>query len=294
MVAKMSDGRRTPLLPQEDAREAALFFVVAALCFLAALTALATSAAYGAAKSWAGQVQGEVNVRLIDGGDVEASELAVALQDLDDIYTATPELRSDTEALLGPWLGDDLPEDLPVPTYIIVQSNPDAVNIRQQIETKADELGYPVKVEIFAQWAQDVERSLGVLRIAGLVALGLLVTIVVSVIAFATHAALLARRDVVGVLHTCGASDRFISRLFEFRFFGLGLKAGALGAAFALLGALLLFFAARQSGDRSWLLPQMSPDLGTFVILVVTPIVSALVSMFAARVTVTRALAELG
>ena len=32
--------RETPLLPVSDAREAALFFVVGALCFLAALAAL--------------------------------------------------------------------------------------------------------------------------------------------------------------------------------------------------------------------------------------------------------------
>ena len=33
-------ARETPLLPVEDAREMALFFVVGALCFLAALATL--------------------------------------------------------------------------------------------------------------------------------------------------------------------------------------------------------------------------------------------------------------
>ena len=56
---------------------------------------------------------------------------------------------------------------------------------------------------------------------------------------------------------------------------------------------MLLFFAAKQSGDRSWLLPQMSPDIGTFIVLVMTPLIAALVAMIAARITVTRALNEL-
>ncbi len=289
----MVDMKRTPLLPSEDAREAALFFVVAALCFLAALTGLATRAAYGAAESWAGQVRGEMSVRMSNAGEADAVRLSDALAGLEGVISSTPESREDTEALLEPWLGDALPADLPVPRYISLETDTEQTDLPDRISALAEDLGYDVKVEVFEVWAGDVERSLSLLRIIGLVALAILALIVVSVIAFATHAALLARRDVVGVLHTCGASDRFISRLFEYRFFGLGLRAGGIGALFALLGALLLFFFARQSGDRSWLLPQMSPDIGTFVVLIVTPIVSALVSMIAARITVSRALSEL-
>lgn len=289
----MSELKRTPLLPSEDAREAALFFVVSALCFLAALTGLATRAAYGAAESWAGQVQGEITIRMSEAGEADATRLAEALARLEGVLSAKPESREDTEELLKPWLGTNLPADLPIPRYIALRTNPDITGLPDLITKTASDLGYEVKIEVFQQWAQDVERSLSIARITGLVALGLLATIVVSVIAFATHAALLARRDVVNVLHTCGASDRFISRLFEFRFFGLGLKAGAIGAMFALFGALLLFFLARQSGGRSWLLPQMSPDIGTFIIVFTTPVISALVSMLSARITVSRALSDL-
>ena len=290
----MSERRRSPLLPDEDAREAALFFVVAALCFLAALTGLATRAAYGAAQSWAGQVQGEVTLRLLNGGEEEAKLLASQLQALAGVQTAEVESREETESLLRPWLGDKLPADLPISRYIALKTDRSAdENIISTIRKASDEAGFTVEIEDHEKWARDVERSLGILRLIGMVALMLLTTIVVSVIAFATHAALLARRDVVNVLHTCGASDRFISRLFEYRFFSLGLKAGGLGALFALLGAMLLFFAAKQSGDRSWLLPQMSPDIGTFVMLVITPVFAGVVSMIAARITVSRALTEL-
>ena len=59
-------GRETPLLPVEDAREAALFFVVAALCFLAALAALSAKSTYGAARAWTAEVEGELTVTLQD------------------------------------------------------------------------------------------------------------------------------------------------------------------------------------------------------------------------------------
>lgn len=291
--ALMPDGGRSPLLPREDAREAALFFVVAALCFLAALTGLATRAAYGAAESWAGQVQGEITIRLVEGGSEEADELASLLEGLPGVDRAMPEDREITESLLAPWLGSNLPDDLPISRYLSVSASPDAADLTDRILEAAEGAGFQIEVESHQQWANDVERSLGILRLVGIVALILLLTIVLSVIAFATHAALLARREVVIVLHTCGASDRFISRLFEHRFFGLGLRAGGLGALFALFGAMLLFFAAKQSGDRSWLLPQMSPDIGTFIVLIITPLIAAIVAMIAARITVTRALNEL-
>ena len=289
----MPDLKRSPLLPREDAREAALFFVVAALCFLAALTGLATRAAYGAAESWAGQVQGEMTIRLVDGGEEDAESLARLLSDLPGIRSVEAEDRDVTESLIAPWLGTNLPDDLPLSWYLGVQTMPDAANLSETIVDTAEGAGFQVEVEDHQRWANDVERSLGILRLTGMVALILLVTIVLSVIAFATHSALLARRDVVHVLHTCGASDRFISRLFEHRFFGLGLRAGGLGALFALLGAMLLFFGAKQAGERSWLLPQMSPDIGTFIVLVVTPLIAAIVAMIAARITVGRALSEL-
>ena len=86
----MSELKRTPLLPSEDAREAALFFVVSALCFLAALTGLATRAAYGAAESWAGQVQGEITIRMSEAGEADATRLAEALANLEGVLSAKP------------------------------------------------------------------------------------------------------------------------------------------------------------------------------------------------------------
>ena len=59
-------ARETPLLPVEDAREMALFFVVGALCFLAALATLSAKSTYGAARSWTAEVEGELTVSLPD------------------------------------------------------------------------------------------------------------------------------------------------------------------------------------------------------------------------------------
>ena len=74
-------AKESPLLPERDARETALFFVVCALCFLAALAALSAKATYGAAKGWTADVEGQVTVRLRDA-DRRAAADARLLADL--------------------------------------------------------------------------------------------------------------------------------------------------------------------------------------------------------------------
>src|SRR6201991_5362069 len=54
--------RPAAFLPERDARDPALLFVVAVLCFLACLTALGVIAGDRAAQGWAGQLTGEATV----------------------------------------------------------------------------------------------------------------------------------------------------------------------------------------------------------------------------------------
>ena len=290
----MSYTPRSPLLPREDTRDSALFFVVSALCFLCALASLATWSAYGAAESWAGRVQGEASVRLTNASVADADRLAEAYRTQPGILSATSLSRDDMSDLLAPWLGNNMPADLPLPVRIRVELDGAAdTETLSQLEEIAERAGLSVTIDSHDDWASDLNRSLAVLRNFGLAIVGILVTIVICVIAFATHAALLARRDVVHVLHTCGSSDRFISRLFEQRFFGLGLKGGITGSVLAFGAATVVYILAQHAGERNWLLPELQPDLGTGGILVLTPLLAAIVSMVAARITVGRALAEL-
>ncbi len=141
-----------------------------------------------------------------------------------------------------------------------------------------------------ADWASDVRRVLAITRLIALTAVALLASTAVAVIAFATHAALLARRDIVDVLHLAGARDRFIASLFERRFWLLGLRAGAVGALMALGAVAAAIFAARAHGEHAGLLPELSLDFTDLLVLVLTPVIAGLAARIAARVTVIRAL----
>ena len=283
--------RENSLLPLEDAREAALFFVVGALCFLAALAALSAKSTYGAARAWTAQVEGEYTVSLSGADATAADEAARLLSGLDGVITARAFSDAEINALLEPNFGKSgLPADLPVPRLIAVTGAADAEDLGARISTALHNAGHSAAVDAHAEWAGDVRHMLSISRIAALSIVALLSATAIAVIAFATHAALLARRDIVDVLHVAGARDRFIAGLFERRFWLLGLRAGTVGALVALASVAILIALGRSGAERSGLLPQLSLDFPDLAVLVVTPVIAGLAARLAAGITVMRSL----
>ena len=283
--------RENSLLPLEDAREAALFFVVGALCFLAALAALSAKSTYGAARAWTAEVEGEYTVSLSGADATAADEAARLLAGLDGVITARAFSDAEINALLEPNFGKSgLPADLPVPRLIAVTGAADAEDLGARISTALHDAGHSAAVDAHAEWAGDVRHMLSISRIAALSIVALLSATAIAVIAFATHAALLARRDIVDVLRVAGAKDRFIAGLFERRFWLLGLRAGTVGALVALASVAVLIALGRSGTERSGLLPQLSLDFPDLAVLVVTPVIAGLAARLAAGITVMRSL----
>lgn len=284
-------ARETPLLPVEDAREAALFFVVAALCFLAALAALSAKSTYGAARAWTAEVEGELTVTLQDVDRRAAEDARKLIESTEGVTSAHLLSKDEIDELLEPNFGNrGLPESLPLPQLIAVTADPRVPDMGPTLQRVLTQAGYNSAVDEHADWAGDVRRVLAITRLIALTAVALLASTAVAVIAFATHAALLARRDIVDVLHLSGARDRFIASLFERRFWVLGLRAGAVGALLALGAAAAAIFAAKAHGGHAGLLPELSLDYLDLVVLVLTPVIAGLAARIAARVTVIRAL----
>ena len=285
--------KETPLLPVDDAREAALFFVGCALCFLAALAALSAKATYGAAEGWTAEVEGELTVRLRDADRRAADDAEKIIQSTPGVISATVLSADETSALLEPTFGrGGLPSGLPLPLLIAVEAEPSRDSLAPDLERILTESGFSAVVDAHADWAGDVRRALSVVRTAALTAVLLLAATAVGVIAFATHAALLARRDIVDVLHLSGARDRYISQLFERRFWVLGLRAGAIGALAALGAAAAIIVFAGSRGGRGGLLPNLTLDLNDMLILILTPIIAGFAARTATRITVMRTLKE--
>ncbi len=281
------------LLPQEDARDAALFFVVCALCFLGALAALSARAAYSAANDWTNDVTGQITIR-VEGTPQHLEKALEITQNFSGISSARALTKADAEELLSPWLGKSgVPDGLPLPQMIAAEALPNEAELGERLSKVFAKEHITATVDDHVIWSEDVRRATKSARMVALTAVALLAATAIAVIAFATHSALLARKEIVNVLHLCGARDSFIAGMFERRFLGLGLQAGTMGAVLALGAAAFLLYMARQSDGQVWLLPQLSLSMVDGVILGFTPIIAGVSAMMAARITVLRSLAEL-
>ena len=278
--------RPAPFLPEKDARDASLIFVVAVLCFLACLTALGVVAADRAASGWSRQLTGEATVvvrarggETPDAAAARATEALAGVPGVAEARALEPERAYD---LIRPWLGDisDL-EDLPVPRLVAVTLADEAPANAEALNRALRAQGLDASVDDHSLWIADIRKAAGVARALGATVFLLIAGAAAAVVAYATRAGLAARRDVVEVLHLTGAEDSFIARLFQIRFAQVAAVGGTLGAlAAAACGALL-----RLVGGGEGITPALPIAWADLLVVLPCPLLSAAVAAAAARLT---------
>ncbi|WP_237153326.1 cell division protein FtsX [Oryzibacter oryziterrae] len=236
---------RLPLVPPQTIAGRALVLVISIMAFLAGLTIAGVSLVSQAAQGWESEIGREVTieVRPIDGSDMSAEVAkAVALaQEFPGVGSAHGLTDQETSRLLEPWLGAGVDlGSLPVPRLVVVTiDDPGAFSVKDlAAQVTAQVRGG--SVDDHAIWVDRLAAMANSMVFAGLGVLVLMLTAMVLSIVFATRAAMAGNRDVIEVLHFCGAEDRFIAGEFQRHFLLLGMKGGAIGggSAVAVLGLL--------------------------------------------------------
>lgn len=287
--------RPAAFLPEQDARDPALIFVIAVLCFLACLTGLGVLAADRAASGWSAQLRAEATVIVRARGgetpDAAAARAAEVLAGVPGVVEARALEKEKAYALIRPWLGDvvsDL-DDLPVPRLVAVSLDRGTPATAATLSAALKRGGLDAVVDDHSIWIKDIRHAAGVVRWTGVAVFILIAGAAGAVVAFATRAGLAARRDVVEVLHLTGAEDAQISNLFELRFARIAAVAGAIGAVAAgLLGAGL-----RLAGGGEGLTPALPIAWIDLLAVLPCPVLAALVAAVAARVTARRLIRRL-
>ena len=288
-VFDITRWRPAPWLPQAEARDPALIFVIAVLCFLACLTALGALAGDRGARGWTGQLVGEATVIVRARGgetpDAAAARAAEALAGLPGVTEVRALEREKAYELIRPWLGDvaDL-DDLPVPRLVAVTLDRKQPATAAALDTALKAQDLDAVVDDHSMWIKDIRRAAGVVRGTAIAIFLLIAVAAGAVVAFATRAGLAARRDVVEVMHLIGAEDSQISSLFELRFARIAALSGALGAISAgLLGAIL-----RMIGGGEGITPALPIAWIDLLAVLPCPVLAALVAALAARITARR------
>ncbi|HEY0053496.1 MAG TPA: ABC transporter permease [Caulobacteraceae bacterium] len=275
--------RPAPLLPRGDRRTASLSFVVAVLCFVACLAGMATMAANRAATGWARDLRGEATVQVRPRPDQTpaqaAARAAEVLSGLRGVREAAALEQARAEALLRPWLGDAVLQDLPIPHLVTVELDPAAPADAAALRRALAEAGIDGVVDDHSLWLADVERAARLATLAALLIFALTAAAAGAAVTFATRAGLEARRDLVEVLHLSGATEDYVAGVFQARFAWLAGLAGLYGALAAAAVAALV----RLLGGDTGFTPALPLAWSDLLAISPCPLVAASIGALAAR-----------
>ncbi|MFN3817041.1 cell division protein FtsX [Brevundimonas sp.] len=283
-------SRRPDLLPKDPGGEGWLGAVIAVLCFIACLAAVSALAADRAAHGWSGRLRAEATVqvrpRVDETGDAAAARAAETLAGVAGVEEAQALDREAAEALLRPWMGEAVLEDLPLPHLVTVRLSPEAPASAQTLGEALAEAGLDASVDDHSLWRGEVERSAMALTGLALAAFALTALAAGAAIAYATRAGLAARRREIETLSLSGASEGQIAWLFQRRFGWLAARAGAAGGA----AAAAVLAIARLAGGDGGLSPALPLVWGDLALISLSPALAASVALVAAWLAARRAL----
>ena len=241
-----------PLLPARPEQGRSLVIVLVIMAFLAALALLFARGSDRLSVRWTAQLTQSSTVQVMltseEQRDTSMEEAVSIIRTALPDATITALTRAQSGALIRPWLGNtDLPEDLPVPGVIRVDS---AIALPRDVLTRQfEEANLTAVIDDHSRFSTGLKRTVGrlVLLGAGLVLMIGIAATAVSM--FATRAGLASQRDIIHVLVQAGATDRFIAGLFVGQAARRGLLGSAIGSTFALL---------------LWFILSIGPAAGTF------------------------------
>jgi cell division transport system permease protein len=275
-----------PIVPAGSVTGRSLTLVITIMCFLACLTAGAVYMMNQSASAWLRDIASEVTVQ------IEAKERADVDKTVADVHTflaRQPGIASvraismgDAAQLLEPWLGQtDALRTLPVPRLIAVELDRNT----------------PADLDDHRRWQQQIRTITRSFALGGLAILLLVGAATTAIIVSATKSAMASNREIVEVLHFVGATDRFIAREFERHFLRLGVRAGIVGAAWAMFVFLAMPTLMELLGGGTVTIAEMrrligiaSLDAPGYFLLGIVVLVIASLCMLTSRIGVYRIL----
>lgn len=294
--------RRSDLPLKNDATSRFLPWLVALMVFLSAMALAGAFVLSGIITRWDYDVSGTLTVQVAPAtGPAAESETRTQakVEQAVQLLRATPGIadarpldKSQTLALLEPWLGDtDLIQDLPLPRLIDVTLLRDR---RTDLAALAETLAQKVpgaSLDDHRVWLErliNLSRTIEMLAIAVVAMIGVVTS---ATVIYATRTGMAVHHEVIEVLHLIGAHNAYIARQFADRAFALGLVGGGIGLAFAVPALLTIGWAAgRVEGG---FLPDLRLPPAAWVTLAALPLVAALLARVTAHLTVRRSIARM-
>jgi cell division transport system permease protein len=216
-------------------------FLVAAMAVLAALALGGWVGAASLARHWQQGAGAALTVQVpqpkepaAQGAGSRLDRVVALLAGMSGIAEARPLSDDELAELLRPWLGSGAERlALPLPAVIAVRLA-DAGLALDPLAARLDAVAPGTLVESHGVWIRRLAVLARSLQACAGVALLLVVAVAAAVIAVATRAGLVARREAIEIVHGLGATDGYIATRFARRATLLAAIGGAVGAVVAL------------------------------------------------------------
>ncbi|CAK0763663.1 cell division transport system permease protein [Azospirillaceae bacterium] len=219
-------------------------------------------------------------------------EIAAALlRATPGVARAEPLSMASSARLLEPWLGEAIPDDLPLPALIDVVLAPGASIDIPALSKRLAAAAPGARVDDHAVWLADLRRLARAAQGVALLVVVLVAGAGVAAVVYSVRAGLAIHQPVVELLHIIGATDDYVARQFQAHVFRLAFRGAVVGA----LGAGGLLFGAQFIGGQSQvgLLPDLAVRPLHWTGVVLAPMAACFLTSLTARWTVLRALAAL-
>lgn len=302
-MISLFDTRRKPkpdvrIVPRE-AGAAPLDIVIAVMAFLAALALGASLVADRAAEGWRAGLAGRLTVQILppDKGPVEpalTNEVTAALAMLNathGIAHASALSQEDTLNLVAPWLGKDaLVAELPMPRLIDATIDPGAQVDLPDLSARLKAAAPDSVLDDHSRWIGRLKDLANAVVLSAYAILALIAIATAATVSFATRAGLEAHHDIVALLHQMGARAGFVASAFERHYFISALAASAIGAALAAIVFLVSGGLEFVGVEAVPFLPPLGLSPSELPWLLAVPLVSGLIALGTARLSVLAAL----
>ena len=292
MVRLRQSAREVPLASDPSSRFVPM--IIGAMVFLSTMVLAASLAIEKVTDQWQAvyhpRLTVEISPETAAGGGVDMA-VNVLLQ-IPGITMAQPVSDNEILETLEAWTGGN-PDLvlLPLPALIDVETSSleslDVHAIRKILEERVG--GVTVYAE--PQWLQAVRNTMGTVQLVAALMLVIIAMVSVVAIIYVTRTALSIHRSTIEILHQVGARDSYVANQFQVQSLILALIGGLPGTALAVL--ILILVRELSGGVEAPLLPAVVFGLREWLILGALPVVAALVTMFAARLTVTSTLGRM-
>ena len=284
----LSSTRALPM--PRDAASRFLPWIVALMVFLAALALAAVMLLGSSLQRWQADLTGTVTVQVPPLEDPTQTDAAVVklvefLRLTPGVETAEALTQERLATLLAPWLGETAEvAELPMPRLIDVRLRTGALVDIPAVGAKIADIAPGAVIDDHQVWLARLVRYARALETTGIVVLGLVSAVWVVTVLFVTLTRMSIHRAVIALLHLMGATDGYIARQFQRHALRFGLGGGLIGVLMAAAALLALDQAAADLATPILPVPRLS--LEQWGALATLPIVTAVVAMLTARLTV--------